>query len=247
MMNIAILEDDAECRRGLEAMLSRYCQMNLEPGTTQIRQFSDDKALLAAFEEENFDIAFIDIYIENSGDVGMQAARRLHSQNSSCAIIFTTQSTDHAVESYQVRAFDYLLKPFTYEKLENTMNLCCKHLEKARSHIRIKEGRIYTNVLVSDIIYTDYYNHYIQIYLKDRMLRCYMPFADFYELLKPYPNFLNCYRNCLINMEKVDYIEDRDFVMIGGSRVPIAKSSRQELLQRYADYVFEKNEGAAGI
>lgn len=240
-MNIAIFEDDMDCLSALEGMLSRYCQTHLEPGTVSVQHFTDERCMLEAFDKEKFDIAFIDIYIENRGDAGMRVARQLYSRDSGCLIVFTTQSLEHAVESYQVRAFDYLVKPLVYEKLEKTMDLCCKHLEKARSYIRVKEGRLFINVLISDIIYTDYYNHYIQIYLKDRMVRSYMSFADFYEMLKPYPNFLNCYRNCLINMEKVDYLEDRDFVMMNGSRVPISKNNRKELLQKYADYVFKKN------
>ena len=44
---------------------------------------------------------------------GMEAAKKLRKTNTDCLLFFTTTSTDHALEGFQVRALHYLVKPFT--------------------------------------------------------------------------------------------------------------------------------------
>ena len=52
----------------------------------------------------SFPAAFLDIYM--TGATGMECARLLREFDSQCQLIFTTTSTDHAPESFQVRAMD---------------------------------------------------------------------------------------------------------------------------------------------
>ena len=58
-----------------------------------------------------FSVAFLDIYM--MGMTGIEAARELRKTDTDCLLIFTTTSTDHALEGFQVRAMHYLVKPFT--------------------------------------------------------------------------------------------------------------------------------------
>ena len=54
---------------------------------------------------------------------GMDTAREIRKLDEEAAIIFVTTSSDHAVDSYGVRASGYLIKPFTYEAFGETMRL----------------------------------------------------------------------------------------------------------------------------
>lgn len=236
-MRIAIVEDNVGQSKLLTEFIQNYCENNSID--LSIQTFSNGESFLQTLETQSYEIAFIDIFLNRTLN-GLEVAKGLTKRDERCLVIFTTASRDFAVESYRLRAFDYILKPYTYEQIEETLDLCSAYLHEYKKFIRVKEGRLFVKIYVSDIIYTDYYNHYIQIFLKDRVVRSHMSFQDFYELVKDNPQFLNCYRNCLINMDRVDYIEERDFVMVNGHRVPIAKNNRQEILQRYQDYKFEK-------
>ena len=145
-----------------------------------------------------------------------------------------------AVESYRVRAHDYLMWPFTQAQFNEVMGLCYQTLHQRCPFIEVKEGRLTTCVLLDEIYFTDYHNHYIQIHLKERVIRTYMSFADFAERMAPHPRFLCCYRNVLVNMDQVVELDDKDFVLRDGSRVPISRSERHEIHQRYQDYSFAK-------
>ena len=98
-------------------------------------------------------------------------------------------------------------------------------------------------ILIRDILYADYDNHYIQIHNKENIIKTYLSFQDFSPLLLKYPQFLNCYRNCIINMDSVDSLHDHDFVLTNGERLPITREKRLEIRQLYADYAFQKLNG----
>ena len=161
-----------------------------------------------------------------------------------CTIIFTTSSTDFALKGYEVRALDYMLKPLRYGKFCQTMDYFRSVSQRKRSHyIEVKESRIMVKLPVDDILYTDYSNHYIQIHLQDRLVRTYMRFHDFSSLLLCYPQFICCYRNCIINMDKVTSLEKAEFVLNTGEHLPITRTLRPQIHQHYADYQFQKLNG----
>ena len=60
-------------------------------------------------------------------------------------------------------------------------------------------------------------------------------------MLSSYPNFLWCYRNCMVNMDFIASYIDRDFILKNGETIPIAAARRREILQTYADYIFDSH------
>lgn len=235
-MNIAIVDDLQMDRQILQGFISRYCLENRICFSS--REFESGEALLTVFEQKKFDVIFLDIYM--NGIDGIETAQRIRKIDDSCLLIFTTTSRQHAVKSYRVRAFDYIVKPYDYAQFEEVMGLLKNALMKWANYIEVKEGRTTIKILLRDIIYTDYNNHYIQIHTKERMIKTYMNFSSFSQMLEPYKNFMCCYRNCMINMDQVGSIDARDFVMKNGERVPIAKLKRTEIRQQFADYMFHK-------
>lgn len=233
-MKIAIVDDLYKERKLLYDYLSTYCtDQHIH---AEIYQFEDGTDFLIDFNKGIYDLIFLDIYMKDMD--GITVAQEIRDVDEDCIIIFSTSSESHAVKGFWVRAFDYLVKPYTYEQFAHTMDLCKQSISNLSRFIEVKEGRCYTKILLRDIIYTDYYNHYIQIHTKTRLIRSYMPFAEFSPTLEIYPQFLCCYRNCLVNMDEVEALDDRDFIMKNGERVPISKKIKSEVRQIYADYVF---------
>ncbi|MBC8535914.1 LytR/AlgR family response regulator transcription factor [Feifania hominis] len=235
-MNIAIIDDSSADRQLLEDYIRHYCsahhmQVHCSP-------YESGEAFLEQFESALFDVIFLDIYM--NGVDGIHVAERIREVDESCLIIFVTTSDHHAVRSYRVRAFDYLVKPYDYPCLEETMDLVSAATHQKYRYIEVKEGRTQTRILLHDILYVDYYNHYVQIHTRQRMVRTYMPFSEFAPLLLGEPQFLCCYRNCIVNLDEVALMDETDFLMTDGIRIPILRRQRAEVRQRYADYTFEK-------
>ena len=238
ILNIAILDDNKSDRIQILDYISTYA--SLHKVEINAAEFENPNIFLDNFEKEKYDIIFLDVYLTSTD--GISVAKQIREKDTDCLIIFSTCSEHHAISGYRVNAFDYLLKPYDFTYFDEVLSRALKTLKSMEKiqYIRVKEGRLFVNIPIDHIIYTDYSNHYIQIHTAARMIKSYIPFKDFSAMLANYPQFLCCYRNCIINMDKVNHIEERDFVMQNGDRVPIARAKHNELKQYYADYMFEQ-------
>ncbi|MCC8027321.1 MAG: LytTR family DNA-binding domain-containing protein [Clostridium sp.] len=237
-MKIAVIDDSIEESRQLSGFIDTYfSKANLSQHTTIFNTAVD---FLGVWRREAFDLVFIDIFLKHEAS-GIRIAERVRKEDDQCTIIFTTSSTDFALKGYEVRALDYMLKPITYDNFCETMEYFSCIIQKKNAHyIEVKESRIMVKLPVDDILYTDYYNHYIQIHLTGKIVRTYMRFEDFSGMLLCYPQFACCYRNCIINMDKVISLDKGEFIINTGERLPITRSLRSQIHQQYADYQFQK-------
>ena len=108
-MRIAIVDDLAAERTLLKDRLE--WQLQRRNVQADILEYESGETFLEAARKAPFTAAFLDIYMD--GMTGMEAAKKLRKTNTDCLLVFTTTSTDHALEGFQVRALHYLVKPFT--------------------------------------------------------------------------------------------------------------------------------------
>ena len=113
-MRIAIVDDLAAERTLMKERLVR--QLGLRGAQAEILEFDSGEAFLAARQKQRFTAVFLDIYMP--GRSGMDVARELRKKDADCILVFTTTSTDHALEGFQVRALHYLVKPFSMKELD---------------------------------------------------------------------------------------------------------------------------------
>ena len=98
------------------------------------------------------DLFFLDIYME--GKDGMEVARELRRQQVTSGIIFTTSSTEHAMDSYEVHALYYLQKPFTHEHFLMAMQRCEALIQKAQKKLSVSAKGKELSIAFSDLPYT---------------------------------------------------------------------------------------------
>lgn len=118
-MHIAICDDCAHDRKSLCRALQAFLAEN---GQGAEIDSIEDGAVLLAMEPEllsEVELFFLDIYMERSN--GFDVARALRTRGVAAPIVFLTSSPDFAVQSYEVEAFSYLLKPVLQDKLKALM------------------------------------------------------------------------------------------------------------------------------
>lgn len=211
----------------------------------QVKKYVSAQTFLKSMQHFDFHLVFLDIYMQQT--TGVEIAKTVRRKFPDCQIVFTTASSEHAVEAFRLRALDYLTKPYSYEMLEESLHRFDAVSDKFVRYIEVKEGRYLTRILLSDILYTDYSNHYIQIHTTNCVIRSYMSFGDFSPMLEPYPQFLWCYRNCMVNMDYIESLEERDFILKNKERIPISRARKKEITQAYANYLFDFVNGEVSL
>ena len=126
-ITIVICDDSSLVTRQITEYLHAY--MQTIPTSLQLYSFSDGHSLISSFQKGNdFDICFLDILMP--GFSGMETAREIRHFNTHTRIIFLTSSPEYALESYEVRAYDYILKPVTPERMNRLMNEVLKEIKR---------------------------------------------------------------------------------------------------------------------
>ena len=133
-MRIAIVDDLASERALLKTRLER--QLALRGVQAELLEFESGESFLAAEKTQRFTAAFLDIYMQ--GMSGMDAAKELRKMDTDCLLIFTTTSTDHALEGFQVRALHYLVKPFGDTELSGLLTEMLAKLPRLEPVLTVK-------------------------------------------------------------------------------------------------------------
>ena len=239
-MRAAIIDDLESCREDLRKCLHQYLNGHYAGEPPAVGEFSSGEDFLSQFQPEAWDVIFIDQYMD--GLSGIDTARKIREKDKLAALVFVTTSVSHAVESYGVRASGYLVKPYEYGDFEKTMELA--GVEKIRSarFVRVEQEK----VLLREILWCDKDEHYTQIHTDRRgVLRFRLPFGELAGLLAPYPQFLPCYKGCIVNAERVERIDALVFRMDNGAGVPFAQREKKKLEGLYSSYLFQRErEGA---
>lgn len=238
-MNIAIIDDIASDAEQLKRIITSYFENRQIP--TEIRYFSSAEAFFDDYRPGNFQILFLDIYMD--GITGMEAARRIRNQSDDCILVFVTTSSEFAVESYDVNAAYYLLKPFQPEKL-------CQILDSFRlkeslhaRYIEIISDRVPVRVPLHSILYADTFRNGVCLHTDAGPLRSYLTFHKFEEQIRDCHNFLSCYRGCMVNMDRIQEATDDGFLLDNGETVQIRKRGSAAIRKAYLQYLFSSGEG----
>ena len=223
-MRFAIVDDLDTERTLLKERLAR--QLRQRGTEAELLEFDSGEAFLAAEKERRFTAAFLDIYME--GLSGMDAARELRKTDTDCLLVFTTTSTDHALEGFQVRAFHYLVKPFSETELSGLLDEMLSKLPRPEPILTVKVDGSDIRLRYRDIISAEHFAHMINIRTTaGKTLATRQSFKAFTEPLKKDPRFFVCGRGAIINMENAADFQDAAFCMTDGSRVYVS----QELLK----------------
>ena len=238
MVHIAICDDEISHISLITEILSSYRQEKMI--SLRWTTFQSGFALLAALDHgEAFDAVLLDIYMTDMN--GMDVAKRIRQMNNSMHILFLTSSPHFAVESYEVEATDYLLKPIQRKTLFRSMDKLVSRMENTAEHgitVRDTEGRI-TKVLWSQLMYLEAMGHYVVLHhTNGTTTKTFLPFSSLLEPLLAQEDFVQSHRSYVVNLRYVHRIGKRELVMLNGAQIPLPKSRYQQLSDRFQDIIF---------
>lgn len=238
-MKIAIIDDLENDCLVIAEYLRRYFQEVSCPEPVVIERFEDGEQFIRLFAEGSYELILIDYFMKAMN--GLDTAKYIRQEDPHVFIIFITASRDFAIDCYKVRAADYIVKPPTYARIKESMSLINLSSLRDKQCVQINCGREQVKLFLRDIIYCDAAGHYVQIHARGfKLLRSRVSFSEFIRELAPYPQFLLCYRGCLVNMDQISRIENLDFLTSEGERIPIRQKEYARLTKTYYDYIFSK-------
>ena len=184
------------------------------------------------------DIIFLDINMPNLS--GLQLLKIVQPQQ---PVIFTTAYSEYAVESYELNAVDYLLKPFSFERFTKAVykaidvisyarNTTYELVNKKRQVIFIKSDGKNFPVYLNEILYCEAMKNYTMVMLENgKKLMPLIPLTKFETILSEAGGeFIQVHRSFLIGIKHITAIKSNN-VLIGKFEIPIGVQFKERFLK----------------
>ena len=201
MLNFVLCDDNLSFLNGLEKMLSRlFVKHNLD---AHIGFTTDSPSKLIEYIKNNsVDVIFLDITLKDKNS-GLNIAEEIRKINKTLHLIFITGHFEFIMEAYKVNTFDYLIKPVSQNKLEETLLRLIDYLKTSFTNFIKINGTTFINQ--DNIQYIKKEGMKIIYHTKECEFEGYSSFSKLKDFLPE--NFVRCHKSFIANISNIRYIE----------------------------------------
>lgn len=233
MITIAICDDEKQTLDQIRKLVSVFFrEKNME---VSIVCFSGGEELLRY--DRSVDILFLDIQM--NGIDGMETARKLRSRNFRGFLIFITVLREMVFQSFEVQAYDYLVKPVEEKKFVGTMERLLVSMNNvSEERLLVQKGYERSIIPFADIIYAEIIDRKVYLHLASSEV------VDFYDRIENLEErldsrFFRCHRSYLINMQYLKSYKNGVAYMEGGKEIPISRLRSKAFSEVILQYMKE--------
>ncbi len=240
MLQLAICDDNIDELSNMVQLINQYrSSRNLD---CEYAVFSNGFELVSALEKgKRFDIYCLDIIMP--GFTGIDVAKEIRTYDKTAPILFFTSSPEFALESYSVKAINYVLKPISKDMLFITLDEVLEHIkvEENEAAVIVKGTEGIQRILISNLVFAEVLGRNVLYHLRSgKVIECTEPFTSVCNTLLKYGCFIKTHRSYIVNMQYVDTIENNKVTLQTLSSVPVAQGKTREIKERYLNYQMEE-------
>ncbi|MCC3864423.1 LytTR family DNA-binding domain-containing protein [Terrisporobacter petrolearius] len=207
-MKVIIVDDEFPARKELRYFIEKYTKMEI------VDEFDNGLDVLNFIQENTLNAIFLDINIPKLD--GMLLAKTINKFERKPKIVFITAYDNYAVEAFNLDIFDYILKPYSDERIISMLDKLktailddnCKdkvEYQKVSNKISLwKNDKIHI-VDVNDIYYCEARERYTHIFTKDEEYEIRECISEVEKTINN-DSFFRTHRSYLVNLEKIEEI-----------------------------------------
>lgn len=227
MLKIAVCDDEPRDREEIAASLEAYVKGRPQL-QGRVRAFQSGRELLEAVDAgESFDLYILDVIMPEPG--GIQTGLKLRGLGKGGEIIYLTSSKEYAAESYNVRAFYYLLKPVKEERLFEVMDAAIQKLKRRRSSaVLVSTPGGQQRVLLERILYVERVGRSMRYVCVDNAVDSQSIRVSFREMVAPLladSRFCLCGASFVFNLEHVAGVNGQNALLDNGVTVALPRTA----------------------
>mgnify|MGYP000949840057 FL=1 len=224
MITAIALDDELPSLEIIEAFCANIEEIDLKKTflkTSEARYF---------LENNPVDLLFLDINMPAAS--GIDFYKTLPQET---LVIFTTAYKEYAVESYEIGAFDYLLKPFSFQRFKMAVDRAAEQKKLLSAH---DEGFIYfrvdyglVKVVFSEILYIEGQDNYVKFYFENQ--KSLLVRITIKELLEKLPeqHFCRIHRSSIVSLAKITSFRHKT-VYIKDIVLPVGNTYEEDFLKK---------------
>jgi len=220
-MTCIIVDDEPLAREAIQLLVSKVKSLQA------LGNFSSANAAAAYLTENAVDLVFLDIQMP--GTNGLDFAKTIPRRT---LVIFTTAFSEFALDSYEVDAIDYLIKPVRLERFQKAMEKAKAYFKLLQSdhptgsiesiagdYFFVRADRRTFKIFFKDILFVEGLKDYVVLHTEERKIITAMNIKTIQEQLPP-SLFVRTSKSYLINVQHINSF-DNNTVYIRENEIPI--------------------------
>lgn len=224
MISCIAIDDEPKALNVIRSHVSRVDFLDLQ------ETFVDPFKAITYLGKYSVDLIFLDI---NMPDIsGFEFLKHL---SNNPVIIFTTAHSEYAIQSYEVEAIDYLLKPFDFSRfllaVTKAKNKLSENVPPSlnKEFLFLNMGLSKRKVLIDDILYIESDGNYVNYFTKKGKLMVRASIKETMGILSP-SLFVQTHRSFIVSLRWVEKIED-NHIYISDKEIPIGSTYKNKFLK----------------
>ena len=225
-----IVEDEPLARQ----IISRYVQQ--VPTLQLTGECANAIQAFTFLQQQSVDLMFLDIRMPQ-----LNGTDFLKALQNPPKVIFTTAYPDYALESYELDAIDYLMKPITFERFLKAINKAGENgaaksgarpveaEKKTESFVYFRADRKMIKVMLQDILYVESMKDYVKIFTVDNTIISRQSISSV-EAMLPEKEFIRTHRSFIVSLQKIRSFT-QELIEIEKAEIPIGKIYRNTVMK----------------
>lgn len=232
-MNCIVVDDEPLAREAVELLIREDGRLELAGS------FNNAQSASLFMVGHPVDLVFLDIQMH--GINGIEFARSIPRNT---LVVFTTAYSEYALDSYEVDAIDYLVKPIEANRFRKAVDKALSYhallIHEEKENVEevtgdfffVKSERKYLRVCYKDILYVEGLKDYVVIHTESRKIITKMYLKTMQDLL-PDSLFFRINRSYIINLEQIGSFDNND-VCIRDTEIAIGNGYRDAFFRIFA-------------
>lgn len=230
MIKCLICDDELSAHQILEAYILQT------PGLVLVAKCRNALEAFAKLEQQSIDLIFLDIEMPLVNGINF-----LRTLTNPPRVIFTTAYSEHALESYELNAVDYLLKPFSPERfakavdkakalIGNTESTQEKNNDEAALVIKEKDGLI--RVMHNQILCIEASKDYMKIVTTEKPYLVHITMKKLEESLPP-EQFVRTHKSYMVALKAIRLLKPDELVLTNNQVIPVSINYRDTVKEKF--------------
>lgn len=239
MIRIALCDDNRMYIDELSKIISMVCcSENID---FEVIKFPCGEDLLSFYNNKKsyFDLVILDILMD--GINGIETAKLIRDFEQNVPIMFITSSKEYALDSYDVSAFSYILKPFDYDIIKNKLLILLDSISNSKKNLLyVKSNQDVYTISLSETVYFESNLRKVSAYdINNNSISFYNKLSNIEkDTLKL--NFIRCHRSFLVNLSYIKNIVGSNIITINDCTIPISQKYLTKTKNTFTNYIKNK-------
>ena len=227
-MNCLIIDDNKMARTAMQQLASQVEDLVV------VGECSSGMEAYNLMNSQAVDLLFLDI--EMPGMTGIELTRNLVDKKP--IIIFTTSKREYAVDAFELKVADYIVKPVTLPRFLQAIEKAIEIYNSNKTDVSVEETEfvfirdngILKRLLIEDIHFMEAMGDYVKVFTQQKFHAIHTTLKNVEEKLPP-NKFLRVHRSYIVALNKIEKIEE-GVIVINNKTIPVADAYRKILNKR---------------